>query len=203
MLSCLRLSLPCDQALEMGVQVGTQLGIVTSTHDGTSHHNEVHAAVIRNLVTERFPRQTLDAITVNCARQLFFGNCQTQPGGNLRLPPTRQDSEISVGRFQRLFEHSPKVGGIEQSLLTWKGMRQGVAPKGLGLGYSSRMRSFSAYRAKSACQACTALGTAGIDHLAASAGSHAGTETVSANTLQIAWLKCTFHGLDPGTLNVC
>ena len=203
MLSCLRLSLLCDQALEMAVQVGTKIGIVTSTHDGTSHHNEVHPAVIRNLETETFPRQTLDAITVHCARQLFFGNCQTQTGGNFRLSPTCQDSEISVGRFQRLFEHSPKVGGIEQSLLTWEGMRQGVAPKGLGLDYRSRMRSFGAYLAKSACQTCATLGTAGIDHLAASAGSHARTKTVSANTLQIAWLKCTFHDLDPGTLNVC
>jgi len=187
----------------MGVQVRTQLGVIASTHTGTSHNNKVHPAVIRNLETERFPRQTLDTIPIHCARQLFLGNCQTQPGRCSRLSRTCQYSEISVGRLQRLIEHPPKICGIEQSLLAWEGIRQGGAPKDLGLGYSSRPRSLSANRARSACQTRATLGTACIDHLAASTGSHAGTKTVSANTLQIAGLKCTFHDLDPGTLNVC
>jgi hypothetical protein len=49
-------------------------------------------------------------------------------------------------------------------------------------------------------QASATFGAARIDHLATATGSHAGTETVSTGTLQIAGLKSTFHGRVPDTL---
>jgi len=116
----------------MCVQVGTQLSIVTTTYDGTRHHNKVHSAVVCNQEAERLPRQTLDSVTVNCSRQLLFGDGQAQAGDTLRLSLTRQYSEMSVGRFQRLVENSLKFGGIEQSPLTWEGMRQSIAPYSSG-----------------------------------------------------------------------
>ena len=45
-------------------------------------------------------------------------------------------------------------------------------------------------------QTGTALGTTARDNLAAVGSCHAGTETVNALTLQYAWLKRSFHGVD-------
>lgn len=45
-------------------------------------------------------------------------------------------------------------------------------------------------------QTGTALGTTAGDNLAAVGSCHAGTETVNALTLQYAWLKRSFHGVD-------
>lgn len=45
-------------------------------------------------------------------------------------------------------------------------------------------------------QTGTALRTAAGDNLAAVGSCHAGTETVNALTLQYAWLKRSFHGVD-------
>lgn len=144
-----------------------------------AEYYQIKANQILLVLPEALSDYSLDKISINCPFQIFLGYRHTQP--SLRqVIWTRQYGKkpvrASFGPLKYPFEYcwSQQSDGSRKSC-----------------------SNFLQLQPKLRCQSGTTLGTTGINDLSTTAGSHAGTKTVSTDTLKIAGLEGSFHCYSP------
>ena len=152
------------------------------------HDHQVEAVEVCLVEPKGLPDNSLDPIARRRLPAVFLGDSEPQAGGCV-LPVARQYRKTFIPAAPCFFENAIEIGPVTEPLGLSEGM---AAARNQGARYQTAVAAVRLRR-----QACTTLGAAPLDDLAARLGSHTGAEAVGTGALEFAGLESAFHRSKP------